>query len=163
MSPVHKYFLGERLQCSMGIVLALSCIALAFWLRTSQATDFYRGLFYPFVIIPLLLLLICTGVVLRTGRDIKRVDQFISSEPEKIISLEIPRMEKVMQNFKWIKLIELSILATGIMILVLYRGTGFMAGLGLGLLLQSLIMYGFDLFAEKRGEVYLDFLKHLNQ
>lgn len=159
MSPVHKYFLGERLQCSAGIVLALACIVLAFWLRSNHTSDFYRGCFYPFIIIPFFLLLICTGVIIRTGKDIARVDQFIGSEPEKINSQEIPRMEKVMQNFRWIKIIELILMVTGALIFIIYPKDSLLSGIGMGLLMQALMMYGFDHFAEARGKIYWEFLK----
>jgi nitrogen fixation-related uncharacterized protein len=106
MEQIQSYFSGERLQCSIGIAISVVSIALAtyFW---NSGTPLFKGISYPFFPISILLLIICVGVVWRTPKDVARVSQYAVSEPAKLKTEELKRMERVMQNFKTIKRVEL--------------------------------------------------------
>ena len=163
MTPVNDYFSGEKTQCLIGIVLGLISIAVAIYSLIQLQTELYKGIAYPFLIISVLLIIICAGVVWRTPRDIARVNQFVQQEPEKIHTEEIPRMKAVMKNFKIIKIVEacLFVIALGIILYASSKNKDLLKGIGLGLAIQSAIMYGFDYFAHARGKIYWEFLQSL--
>jgi hypothetical protein len=70
-------------------------------------------------------------------------------------------MEKVIRNFRIIKWGEICVFAIGLG-LFLFSATGTLwKGVGLGLIIQATMMYGFDFFAESRGKVYWEFLQSL--
>lgn len=161
MTPIQKYFLGEKLQCSVGIGIALTCLAIGVYLLLQVKADFSRGIAYPFLIVPLLLLIVCIGVVFRTSSDIARVTGFAESEPVKIQTEEIPRMKAVMRNFKMIKVVEVCILAIGAGIFLFAKEHPFTRGIGVGLAVQAIIMLCFDVLAENRGKIYWEYLKGL--
>lgn len=160
MNPVEKYFYGEKTQCSFGIAVAVLSIALAFYFLFYVKTDFYKGMAYPFILFSVLLLVVCIGVVLRSSKDIARVNHLVINEPQSIRQKEIPRMEKVMQSFKVIKIVEICFALIGIGLLIL-SDNFFLKGIGLGLLIQAMLLYGFDIIAESRGKIYLGFLHGL--
>jgi len=161
MNPVVRYFEGERFQCTIGILIALVSLGLGLYYFTPVKTDFYKGIGYPFVIVSCILLAICIGVVLRTSKDIERVSNYVRYHPEKIKTEEIPRMEKVQQNFRNIKLAEIIIALLGLCFFVFVIGKPMLRGIGLGLLVQAIILYLFDHIAESRGRIYLDYLQNL--
>ncbi len=163
LNAITEYFSGEKMQCLVGIAISAVSIALALYFLLQLKTDLYKGVAWPFLIISVLLLSICVGVVWRTAGDIERVSNYVQNEPEKIKTDEIPRMENVMRNFKVIKVVELSLLAVGIFLAMFGASKGAMqlTGIGIGLGIQSAIMYGFDYFAHKRADVYFEFLQNL--
>ncbi|MEO5601037.1 MAG: hypothetical protein ABIR06_08925 [Cyclobacteriaceae bacterium] len=160
MNPVEKYFNGEKTQCSFGIAMAILSIALACYFLFSVKTDFYKGIAYPFILFSGLLLVVCISVILRSSTDIARVNHFVQHEPASIRQKEIPRMRKVMQTFKNIKIVEICLALTGLGLL-LFSGNFFLKGIGPGLLIQAMLLYGFDIIAESREKIYLEFLHGL--
>ena len=157
MQPITRYFHGESLQCQVGIGVALVCLLIAAaFLWTGK--PFHKGMAYPFILIPLILMMICITVVLRTPGDIRRVTGFYQSAPEKLKSEELPRMEKVMASFKALKRVEIVLGIAGILLAILLRHKEVWSGVGLGLFFQAVIMLRFDIIAETRGKTYIDFL-----
>lgn len=161
MTSVNAYFSGEKLQCSLGILMGLISIGLALYFLLSVKTELYKGMAYPFLIIPVFLMIICVGVIWRTPRDIARVTHFVQQEQEKIRTDEIPRMKKVLRNFKVIKTVEMCLFLAGLVIFAYSaaKGTSMGKGIGLGLAIQSALVFGFDYFAHNRGKIYWDFLQ----
>ena len=72
---------------------------------------------------------------------------------------EIPRMEKVMRNFLIFRYTEIALIVVGIILMYSIRQNAFWTGIGLGLFIQSSIVLLLDFFAERRGDVYLSYLK----
>jgi len=158
MEPIHKYFNGESFQCQVGIGVALVCMLMAaafIW----TGKPILKGMAYPFILIPLGLLIICTTIVMRTPKDLQRVTTFYQSAPEKLKTEELPRMEKVMAGFKTLKRIEIVVGGIGLLLFLLLWNKPFWSGVGLGLFGQGIIMLCFDIIAEARGKIYLEFLQ----
>lgn len=160
MNNVEKYFAGERLQCVIGMIISIACISLSVYFLFMQK-PFLKGIAWPVIPLSVLLLVICTGVVIRTPKDITRVTAFLQAEPGRIKTEELPRMEKVMRSFSMIKKIELILLAAGLVIAVVFRKNDFVCGVGVGLTVLSAGLYLFDHLAEARGKEYLGVLKSL--
>lgn len=162
MSAVTDYFLGEKQQCMAGIVFSTVSIGLALYFLFQVKTELTKGIAWPFLIVSILLLAICVGVVWRTPHDIERVTNFIEHEKEKIESEEIPRMENVLRNFKIIKIVEIVLFLCGFGLLLYgyFKGNSLLTGVGIGLAIQSGLMFGFDFLAHHRGEEYFRFLQN---
>ena len=157
MEPINKYFNGESFQCQMGIGVALACLLIAasfIW----SGKPFLKGMAWPFILIPLMLLIICISIVIRTPGDLQRVTGFYQSAPEKLKMEELPRMEKVMAGFKMIKRIEIIMGVGGILLGLLFWNRDVWCGVGVGLFFQALIMLRFDVIAEARGKIYIEYL-----
>ncbi len=69
-------------------------------------------------------------------------------------------MEKVIKNFKVIKITEICLAVIGLGLWVLLFGRPLIGGIGLGLLIQSLMMFGFDYLAHGRAIEYWEFLQN---
>lgn len=160
MNNIVGYFSGEKLQCSIGILIGLTGLALSIYFIYLNK-ELYKGMAYAFIPLSLLLLVICVGVVVRTPKDIKRVSTYYESEPEKIQTEEIPRMEKVMKTFPIVKMVELGFVVSGILLLLIFWKNELIRGIGLGLIIQGVMLYGFDHFAQSRAKIYFEFLNSI--
>ncbi len=161
MTPIQEYFDGEKTQCTLGLILALLFIGLAIFFLVQVKTDYYRGMAYPFLAIPVLLFVICVTIILRAPEDMIRVTKYAIEQPTKIRTEEIPRMEKVIRNFKLIKIVEIAFILAGIGMFFLATKYPMIKGAGMGLTIQSTMLLIFDLVAEKRGSVYIEYLRSI--
>jgi hypothetical protein len=116
---------------------------------------------YPIIGIALIQLIVGSSVYFSSDKNIKRVNNLVENNVDLINTEEIPRMEKVMKNFVLYKTIEIVFIISAILLHFIFNDKPFLKGFGLGLLVQSGFMLLLDLFAEKRGKLYLEFLRNL--
>lgn len=158
MSAVVNYFNGEKWESYLFLLMGIITISLSIYLVFVLKTSFWKGVAIPFLLVGLLELVVGYTIVTRSPKDILRVENFIKNEPQKVQTEEIPRMEKVMQNFKVFRWVEIILIAVGILLMYSTIQDTFWRGLGLGLFIQAGIVLGLDFFAERRGHTYLEFL-----
>ena len=89
-------------------------------------------------------------------------ESYISGlEKAGISTEEIPRMEKVMRNFILFRYTEITLIFLGVILMYGARQNSLWNGIGVGLFIQSSTVLLLDFFAERRGEVYLEYLKSM--
>ncbi|MCE3259428.1 MAG: putative transrane protein of unknown function [Bacteroidetes bacterium] len=157
MTGAENYFKGEIVQCTIGGILALLSIGLAFFLRVWMKAPFYDGLSWPFIVLPVLLSMVCISVIIRAPKDIKRVSSYEINNREKLKTEELPRMVKVMKSFKVLMIVEISLILAGILCFFLFSSP-FLKGISAGAVIQCIFLLIFDFLAEKRGAAYLEYL-----
>lgn len=160
MTAITHYFMSERQESLLFILLGALAIVLALLFISFIHKPFYSGIAYAIAAIALIQLIVGSTVYIRSPKDIVRVENFIQNEPAKIQSIEIPRMHAVMKNFELYKYIELALILIGI-VCFLFIKNNLIQGIGLGLIIQSSIMLLLDFAAETRGATYLQFLQNL--
>jgi len=160
MDNIDSYFNGEKLQCLIGAIFSVICIAASAYFLFLQK-PFLIGMAYTIMPLSILLLSICTGVIFRVSKDIERVTTFQRENSKSIQTEEIPRMEKVMKSFGIIKKVELVLFIIGLILIILYWGNELIRGVAIGLVLMGISLYAFDNIAESRGKTYVRFLKSL--
>jgi hypothetical protein len=89
------------------------------------------------------------------------VETYLSEKTEMIQTEEIPRMEKVMRNFILFRYTEITLIFLGVILMYGARQNSLWNGIGVGLFIQSSTVLLLDFFAERRGEVYLEYLKSM--
>lgn len=72
---------------------------------------------------------------------------------------EIERMTVVMKNFALYKKIEIAFVLSGLLLRLFAASREFWLGLGVGMLLQGALMLTADIFAERRGHVYIGYVE----
>jgi hypothetical protein len=160
MHNIEKYFEGEKLQCIAGIIISVVCISGSVYLLLLH-NSFLKGIAYSFFPLSVFLLVICAGIVIRTPEDIERISGFWKTEPQKMQTEELPRMEKVMKNFSVIKKVEIYLLAAGLLAALFFWKNDLVKGIATGIMIQSVILYVFDYTAAIRGKIYVEFLNSL--
>jgi len=160
MEQVNKYFRAERIECWLGILIGLASLGLAIYFFT-QHTSFDSGLAYTFLGASVVQLIVCTIVVVRTPKDIIRVQNFLETDKNKVRTEEIPRMGVVLKNFVIYRYAEIGLVIIGLALLLMTEKDTVWLGVGDGLIFNGALMLTFDFFAERRGKVYINFLKSL--
>ncbi|MFN3999422.1 DUF6992 family protein [Algoriphagus sp.] len=160
MDNIIKYFSGEKLQCSIGILIGLMGLGLSVYFIYLNKVVF-KGVAFAFIPLSILLLVICVGIVIRTPKDVKRVGTYYEIEPSKMQTEELPRMEKVMKIFPVAKMVEIGFIIVGIFLVLVFMKNDLLKGIGIGLIIQGVMLFGFDHFAESRAKIYFEFLNSI--
>lgn len=163
MNPVVKYFNGEKAESYIFILIGVIALAMALYFIFVLKSSFWKGVAAPFIIVALLEFAVGYTIVTRSIIDTARIETFILKEPQSIKTLEIPRMEKVMSNFVIFRYVEIALIILGIALMYSSLNDTFWRGIGLGLFIQASIVLSLDFFAERRGHIYLEYLKELSE
>ena len=163
MNPVVKYFNGEKAESYIFILIGVIALAMALYFIFTLKSSFWKGVAIPFIIVALLEFIVGYTIVTRSPKDITRVETFIKKEPQSIITLEIPRMEKVMSNFVIFRYAEIALIILGMALMYSSMNDTFWRGIGLGLFIQASIVLCLDFFAERRGHYYMEYLKEFSE
>lgn len=155
---IETYFQNERAESLLFLAIGVVAIAFAGWFWLSSKGEFYRGMAWPLLLVGLIQVIVGGTVYVRSPKDIKAVTGFAEAAPDKLKSVEIPRMENVMKNFVIYRYAEIALMIAGLVLILMNKDINFWKGLGAGLFAQSSLMLAADFFAEKRGRIYLQHL-----
>ncbi len=159
MTKIHNYFQAERNESLIFMIIGATAIVSGFYFLLVVNSKFYNGLSWPLIFIAVIQIFVGTIIYFGSPTDSKRVTNFAQNSPKNIRNLEIPRMEKVMTQFKLYRYIEIGLIILGLVLFLIASPTGFWKGVGLGIIIQSGLMLIADSFAENRGQHYLEYLK----
>lgn len=161
MKEIELYFSGEKWQCVIGAVLAIGFIALSVYFL-KLGTPFHKGFAYVCIPFMLILIAICISIIVRTPKDLQRVIGFYQTEPAKIKTEELPRMQKVMKLFSTAKKIELLFFALGLVLAIIFWKNDLVRGMAVAVMILGVAFYTFDFSAEFRAKPYKIFLESVN-
>jgi hypothetical protein len=161
MNPIIKYFNGEKSESYVFIIIGLFAFALALYFIFVLKSSFWKGVAIPFLIVALLEFIVGYTIVNRSSKDIVRVEAFIKNQTQNIKTVEIPRMDKVLSNFVIYRYVEIALIVLGIVLMYSSMNDTFWRGIGLGLFIQASIVLSLDFFAERRGHIYMEYLKEI--
>lgn len=147
------YFTAEKQESLAFVLVGVIAIAIALWLWTNGHR--FKAMAYPLVLIAMIQLAVGGTVYVRTDRQLAHLIEQSVSAPAVFKQTETARMQAVMTSFSLYKAIEIFLLVAGILLAVVFSRYDAAAGVGAGLVLQSALMLGLDLFAEARGKAYL--------
>ncbi len=154
-----RYFAAEKAESALFVLAGLVAVGVSVWLwRTGSS---YRGMAWPLALVALIQLVVGGTVLLRTDGQVAALMAQLASSPAAYQVAEVARMEVVMRNFALYKLIELGLFVAGVALTYVFRQREVLYGMGVGLVLQASLMLVFDLFAEKRGDEYLEQVRAL--
>jgi hypothetical protein len=160
---MENYFTGEKSQAYVFLgagVAALGTSALLF----TRSDKMAQGAAYPVAIVGLLEATVGTILLARTDGQIAERKRQIASDPVGFKSAEHARMSQVMKRFAWVEYIEIGAALTGLGLYAYGEADKhpLVAGVGIGLALQSTVLLGLDFLADRRGQPYLDALAKFN-
>ena len=155
---IVDYFKGEKQESFIFIAAGLVATALAYYGFMVADDVIYFGAAVPLAGIGLIELIVGISIAGKTNKQIKDLLEVRESSPSTFNADELLRMEDVMKNFKIYRTIEQVLFIAGLIFMVLGltdKISKYMAGVGIGLMLQSSVMLFLDLFAELRGKEYI--------
>ena len=153
------YFSAEKSEAALFVVAGVTTIAVSIWLWTSG--NAYKGMAIPLTAVALIHLSVGLSVYTRTDGQVAALQQQLQTEPAQFQAAETQRMAVVMKNFGYYKALEVFLFALGLALTFMFRDQMFWYAVGAGLILQSSLTLFLDLFAEKRGDIYIEALSKL--
>ena len=151
-----SYFQAEKQESAVFVAMGLFAIAMAIW--AWRRRPMYRAMAYPLVAIALIQIVVGGTVLLRTDGQVAALVEQRRVDSGAFHAAEGARMAQVMANFQVYKAIEIAMLVAGVALVLLDRKRASLTAIGLGCILQGGAMLVFDLFAEARGQTYIDAL-----
>ena len=160
---INNYFIQEKIESLIFAIIGLVAISVSFIFWFIIKYSFYKGMAYPIFIIGFIQILVGGVVYMRSPQDIIRVEQILKFEPIKMKTEEIPRINKVIKNFEIYKWIEICFIFFGSILFIFCKKTNlsFWKGIGLGLLIQAMLMLALDIVAEKRAKIYCNIIQKI--
>ena len=152
---LHEYFAGEKNEGYAFLGVGTASTALGLGLALSDS-DRSRGASVPLLAVGLVQLGAGAYLMSATGRQDRERATLLTYAPGEYAAQESARMEQVNRRFRLYKKIEVGMLGAGAVMGVAGGAskTDALAGAGLSLFVQSLIMLAFDSLAEQRGLLY---------
>lgn len=162
---IDIYFIEERIESLFFIIIGTLAVLLSSVFLRIIKYSFFKGISIPLLVVGIIQLSVGISVYNRSFKDVERVTHFIKQEPQKIKTEELPRMEKVMQNFTIYKWIEIILIAGAIILFIAFYSSPqtFWKGLALGLLIQTSIVLSLDVLAGKRAHIYMEKLQQISK
>jgi len=161
-ADIEKYFIAEKTESLMFLIIGIIAIALAVIFYFSLKTNFHKGAAIPLLVVGLIQAIVGYTVYART--DEQRISNVYAydMDPAKIKSAELPRMKEVNKRFVIYRWIEIVLLITGVVLMLLFQRDepkNFWFGLGLTLAIQAGLMLIADYIAEQRANIYTNQLE----
>lgn len=155
MDFIKTYFTAEKNESLLFMLMGVAAIAFSAYALAKWSEPFYKGLAIPLILIGVIQLVVGGSVYFRTDKQITELEKLYQTSTAEFKSEETPRMETVMKNFSLYKKIEIAVVLIGILLILFTPSRDFWLGVGVGMLLQGAIMLSLDIFAERRGTIYL--------
>ncbi|MBS1932687.1 MAG: hypothetical protein JST96_01725 [Bacteroidetes bacterium] len=162
-ADIEKYFLAEKHESLLFLIIGIVAILLAAGFFFFWKTNFAKGAAVPLLVIGLLQA--AAGYVVYARSDSQRIDNVYAYDmnPMKLKNEELPRMKTVNRNFLIYRWVEIVFVITGLIFIVLYKNVpekSFLFGLGVTLAIQAALLFGADFIAAKRAAVYTEQLEN---
>ncbi len=154
---MYSYFTAEKQESLLFIAVGLIAIGVAAWLWMNGHR--LRSMAFPLVAVAVIQIAVGSSVYLRTDEQVVALIAQHETVPQAMRAEEAVRMAAVMKNFDLYKVIEIALLAVGVLLVLFLRRNDLAVGIGAGLIIQSAFMLTLDMFAEMRAETYISALE----
>ena len=155
-----QYFHAEKAASLLFLLIAGIAILVSVHLVANESE--YRFVAAPRLVVAALQLVTGAAVFVRTPKQVTRLAVQLDDQPEAFRAVELPRMERVQRTFRIVKVVEIVLMAAGILLTYLYRDSLALYAVGIGLIAQGSASLVLDLFAERRADIYLEVLRNFS-
>lgn len=161
-ADIEKYFISEKHESLLFLVVGLAAILLALIFYFSIKTPGYRGAAIPLIIFGLMQAV--AGYTVYQRSDDQRINQVYAYDmnPGQLKSVELARMTRVNRNFNIYRWIEIGGVISGFLLMLVFRNepkAHFWVGLGIALALMTAELFIADFIAARRALRYTGLLE----
>lgn len=160
INNMSSYFVAEKQESVIFIVVGLLAIGLSIWLWMNGHR--LKSMAYPLVVIALMQIVVGGSVYLRTDAQLTTLSAQLQVSPAALKAEETTRMQTVLNNFSIYKAVEMLLLIIGVGMIAFLQRYDMAAGIGVGLVLQAAFTLALDIFAEARGADYLSAVQSIS-
>lgn len=151
-----RYFLAEKYESLLFVIVGIVAIGCSAWLWATGHV--FKSIGFPLVAVGLIQIVVGGSVYLRSDNQIATLQEQVQSVPAAYKADEIKRMDVVNKNFGIYKIIEIALFLVGVALVFMFPRNDTWYFIGAGLIIQSSFMLSFDLFAEHRAHLYVDYI-----
>jgi hypothetical protein len=165
-ADIEKYFIAEKQECLVFLVIGIAAILLGLILHFMVKTQVCRGAAIPLLVLGLIQ--VVAGYTVYIKSDDQRVSQVYAYDmnPDQLKTVELTRMRKVKTHFQIYRWIEIGAFVAGIILFIAFQdpsGKIFWLGFGISLTLMAAELFTADFIAEKRAVYYTSQLEEFNK
>jgi hypothetical protein len=165
-ADIEKYFIAEKHESLVFLVVGIIAIGVALIFYFVVKTQICRGAALPLLILGLIQAVAGYAVYIRS--DDQRISQVYAYDmnPDQLKTVELTRMRKVKTNFLIYRWIEIGSIVVGILLFILFRQQvekTFWVGFGFALTIMAAELFMADFIAEKRAFYYTSQLEEFNK
>ena len=162
-TDIEQYFIAEKNAGLFFLIAGIVAIVIAIALFIFLKSNLYKGLAWAFIVLGLIQAIVGYTIFNRSDKQRTYNVYAFDMNPGKLKTVELPRMQKVVKSITFFLWLELLTLIIGIILIWMYRrfltGSDFSAaplwlGVGLALVIQSILMAAADFSAYKRSAKY---------
>lgn len=159
---IEKYFLTEKNDGLVLIIAGALAVAVAIFLLVKGQENFSRGVAVILIISAIWQMII--GYPGFMHSDAHRIEMVYAYDmnPAQLKNEELPRMVNKVKGIRIYRWIEVMLFLTGVLLIALYfsrEDKALWLGIGVGLTLQAMVLFIMDLYAGRRADEYLFYLK----
>lgn len=162
MEFIKQYFSAEKSESFLAIIVGALLLSFSIYALVKWGDAFYKGFAVPVVLVALIQIVVGSVVYFRTDKQVKQLTERLKISPAEFAQEESKRMTVVMKNFNTYKWIEVAFVVSGLLLILFFKNKEFVLGIGVGLLLQGSLILSADIFAERRGNMYLMKISEVN-
>ncbi|MFM9838458.1 MAG: hypothetical protein ACKVOQ_09360 [Cyclobacteriaceae bacterium] len=156
MDFIKTYFTAEKNESLIFILFGMLTIGFSVYALLKWGDSFYRGFAVPAILIGIIQIVVGSTVYFRTDKQIIQLETLYQKDKAAFAKAETPRMDTVMKNFSLYKKVEVAFVVIGLLLIFFAPSKELWLGIGVGMLLQGALMLTADIFAERRGAVYIE-------
>jgi hypothetical protein len=165
-SDIEKYFIAEKQESLVFLVIGIAAVVLALILYFMVKTQVCRGLAIPLLVLGLMQAVAGYSVYVKSDDQRISLVYAYDMNPDQLKTTELTRMRKVETNFTIYRWIEIGFMVTGIILIAWFRfGSGkiFWLGFGISLTLMAAELFVADFIAGKRAVYFTSLLEEFNK
>jgi len=151
-SDIEKYFSVEKQGSLVFLIVGAIAVGLALYFFFTNKTPAYKGAAIPIILIGVVFILVGFSVYRQSDSDRIRNVYAYDMKPADFKEVELPRMQKLLNDMAIYRWIEIGLFASGVLIFLFLRkkpDLSFWSGLGLSLAIMALLAHGLDFMAKK--------------
>lgn len=159
MEFIDEYFGKEKISSVLFVASGVIGIAFSIYCWFVRRNRFLSGMAWPIMLFSIVQLGVGVAIFIRTAEDIERVKNMKVLEPERLLTEEMPRIEKVINNFEVYRYLELAMIVIGLLMITTKKDSR-LRGIGLGLVVEGSILLLADGVAAERAILYFENLQN---
>jgi hypothetical protein len=165
-TDIEKYFIAEKQESLVFLIVGLVAILLALIFYFSTKAQIYKGAALPLLILGFVQ--VVAGYTVYVGSDDNRISQVYAYDmnPDQLKTVELTRMRKVNTSFMIYRWVEIGALIAGVLLIFIFRKQAeksYWLGFGITLTLMAAVLFVADFIAEKRAVHYTWLLEEYNK
>jgi hypothetical protein len=157
-----RHFTAEKRASGRLLILGFGALVfLTILLARRSSEPAIRGLAGPLGLAALIQLGVGGVAYFRTDEQMAALSRQLEAAPQRFRDQELARLERVLASYRIYKVGELALCGAGLALLLLFRHSPLLHGIGGGCLLQGSVLLALDLSARKRTERYRASIRRL--